>query len=135
MHSGMFYRGGTSLTNRLAGEGTSTGGEGVVYGSPYPAGYPDPDIGIHQKLDAILVMFNEHKAELRAETAQVREEVGSLLSEVSKLKQKLEEPLQHQTVLSQRSRIPRDISVNVAVTLTFYLYFARCYTGSSEDTS
>ena len=58
MYSGMFYRGGTSLTNRLAGESTSTGGEGVVTYGPYAAGYPDPDIGIHQKLDARDDMFH-----------------------------------------------------------------------------
>ena len=58
MYSGMFYRGGTSLTNSLAGEGTSTWEDGVVTYGLYAAGYPDPDIGIHQKLDARDDMFH-----------------------------------------------------------------------------
>ena len=91
MHSGMFYRRVSSLTNRLAGEGTSTEeheAEGVRaesyggYPAPYPAGYPDASFGIHQKLDAIVSMFNEHKAESRAENSQLKEQIGSLGSGV-----------------------------------------------------
>ena len=82
MHSGMFYERRSSLTNRLVGEGTSTEeheAEGVRaesyggYPAPYPAGKATEVIqlpiqlatsfGIHQKLDAIVSMFNEHKAE------------------------------------------------------------------------
>ena len=67
-------------------------------------------------------MFNEQKAELRAEIAQVKEKVSGLVSEMSQLKQKLEERTQYQTAPSHRASIPRDLSVRVIVTILCHFH-------------
>lgn len=118
MHSGMFYRRGASLTNAPVGEGTSTGnreaetahGESAFGG--FQSIYPDPTFAIHQKLDAIVDLFDKHKAETRAENAQLKEKIGGLGSEVTKLKRRLEENAQSQPAPSKCARIPRSLSVS-----------------------
>ena len=72
----------------------------------------------------ILVMIKN------AETAQVKEEVSSLVLEMSQLKQKLEETTQYQTPPSRRARIPRDLSVSESDS-----DYIMSLTRSCEDTS
>ena len=125
MFSSGFYGNKSPLTRRLAveesrvrdGVGNShaqaEAAAGTSYGDYGPTGSPDPTISIHQKLDAIVFMFEEHKTETRSENRKLKEEIVGLRSEVAELKKKVEESAQaSQFQLPSRSRIPRDLSVS-----------------------
>ena len=121
MQSGMFYRGGSSLTSSITGQGSSAGCkverayvEGTYGGYP-----PDPSFALYQKLDAIANMLNEHKTEIQTETAQLKEKVSNLGSEVAKLKQQLEDTAQSSSSSSQCARIPCSLSASVSANFSF----------------
>lgn len=111
MNSGMFYRRGSSLTNTLSlprnvvDLGVDRATDQALTDA---AAFPDLNSAIHQKLDAIVTMIEEHKAMSRIESVQLKDEVNKLGSEVMNLERKLE------TTPSQArvSRIPRDLSVS-----------------------
>ena len=125
MFSSGFYGNKSSLTRRLAvevshvrdGVGNShaqaESAAGISYGDYGPTSFPDPTISIHQKLDAIVFMFDEQKTETRSENRKLKEEIVGLRCEVAELKKKVEEPAQaSQFQLLSRSRISHDLSVS-----------------------
>ena len=105
------------MTSSITGQGSSAGCEverayieGTYGGCP-----PDPSFALYQKLNAIVNMLNEHKIEIRIETAQLKEKVSNLGSEVAKLKWQLEDTAQS----SQCARIPHSLSVSVSANFYF----------------
>ena len=126
MFTNRFYGNGSSVTHRLAVEEAAAAversGSRDGFGGRYAqagAGisyYPDPNMqnqAVHQKLDSIVCMLGEHKAETRAKNHKLKEEIVQLHSEVAELKRKLEEGVQaSQSQPPPRVRILRDLSVS-----------------------
>jgi len=127
------------LTNVLAREGTSTEsneGERHPGESAYGGFHPDPaQFAIHQKLDAIVTLVNEHKVETRAENALLNEKLGNLESEVTKVKRKFEETGPSQPGTSKCARIPRSLSVSSLYTMDLHVCFhtSHCLHGGGEN--
>ena len=98
MFSSGFYGNKSSLTRRLAVEESrvrdgvgnnhaqAESAAGISYRDYGSTSFPDPTISIHEKLDAIVFMFDEHKTETRSENRKLKEEIVGLRCEVAELK-------------------------------------------------
>ena len=117
MNSGFFFYGrGSSLTTSLAASGISPAVVHTASSEP-DGGYlghsvnsTDQSLAINQKLDGLLALFMEQKAESRAENANLKKQISILGSEVSELKRRIDTA---SSSSSGKKRIPRALSVRV----------------------
>jgi len=137
MNSGFFYGRGSSLTTSLAASGispavvhtTSPETDGGYLG--HSVNSTDQSLAINQKLDGLLALFMEQKAESRAENADLKKQISILGSEVSELKRRIDTA---SSSSSGKRRIPRDLSVRVFHCVSVpHLMKVLFFVGGSKD--
>ena len=128
MSTGSFYRGGSSVTDRLSeisehsrsrSFNDSTYGNGSVTGSMYEFPIDPFQTGMNQKLDRMVTLILEQKdltASIQKETNDLRREVATLTSEVLAMKEKVDNQILNDSpTSSSRKKIPSQLSVSIAM--------------------
>lgn len=92
------------------------------WSSDSPHAYSSGGIGITQRLDRVLLMFDEMKQQVERDSVETKEQLSNLQDDLTELKEKYRASVSNKA----KKKIPCDVSVRLFILYSVFLYVAIC---------